>query len=143
MGLRQIRQLAACSRRKREFDASTVPAVGLPLDKTGASQAVGQAHRAVRLDRQPYGELTHRQPAAESFYGEKRLVLLRRQAGCACGLLAESQELPQQLTEFRQVAIVGFGQWLTQLSQVVSFRDAALQYIAARYMSPARRSAYV
>ena len=143
MRLRQVCELTACNGRKREFDASTIPAVSLSLDETGTCQPVSKASRAVRLDRQPHGELTHRQPAAESFYGQKRLVLLRRQAGCACGLLAESQELPQQLTEFRQVAIVGFGQWLTQLSQVVSFRDAALQYIAARYMSPARRSAYV
>jgi hypothetical protein len=93
------------------MDLSAIRLAVPPPDVFFRHQAVHQAYGAVMKNLKPFSQFPDfdAAPFRKSFDRQHRLVLLRSQAGRVRGVLAETKELAQSVSELGQHDVVFFG----------------------------------
>ena len=121
---RKFFQFRAALGGQFHIHTSAIP-IGRPtLHQMPCLKPIHEFACAVRGDLQPLRKLSNRDSisAGEAFYGQQRQVLLRRQKGIQCRLLAEPQKLPQLVSEGSEGFIIVFSHFLLFISYSDTFQ---------------------
>lgn len=92
-----------------EADLAVIDGVGGAAEIFFAYEAVGEADDAMMFNLEPLGEFADGDviTAGEAFDGQKGLVLLRGESGGVGGIFTKAEELPEGVTEFSQMFVMG------------------------------------